>query len=196
MNWFLATEDALSNALGKKILSHCYQNLPDIHSLGLTGFGRIRSDLRDGKFTRLAQTYPVLVLTDLDQRTCAPSMRSEWCQGIHIPAKLIFRIVVRESESWLMADKTEFSRFFGIPISKITAQVEQISSPKEHLLGLVDRYGNKESKKILPPKGSKAVTSPLYNSVLIQFIENHWSPHSASVYSKSLKKALDRISHV
>ncbi len=193
MQWFLATEDPLSKALATKLLSHCFGNIEIAADLGQRGNSQMFMDMRDNKYCRLAKQHPILVLTDLDQNSCAPTLKERWCNGLALPAKLFFRIVVREAEAWLLADAEGFSSVSGIGKGKLPRDVETLNSPKEQMLSLVRKYGNRSIKEILPNLRSASKVSPSYNNILVECVKNNWDPKRGSARSLSLKKAIDRL---
>ena len=196
MKWFLATEDALSHALARKLLIAAQSNAEIEEDLGQTGNARLCEDMLNGKYCSLEKLNPVLLLTDLDQKSCAPILKKEWCRDLRMPRNSVFRIVVREAETWLMADLDAFSHFSGISKGKFPKDVEIFKSPKEQMLNLIRKYGNRKVKDILPRKGSTAKVSPNYNNILVRFVEESWNPKRASLHSPSLKKAIHRVSQI
>jgi hypothetical protein len=194
MQWYLATEDIISNALAKKILSTIHQDVEFVSDLGLKGNTKLKQNMK--KYCDLARQYPVLLLTDLDHLPCAPALKNNWCQELEIPKNFIFRIVVREAEAWLMAHREAFSHFSGVSKGKIPLKIEDLKSPKEQMLSLIKNHGNRAAKEILPRKGSTAKVSLTYNNTLVHFVEEFWNPNQAAIYSPSLKKTIDRLSNV
>jgi hypothetical protein len=64
-------------------------------------------------YNAAAQRTPWLVLVDLDQDfNCAAALVRDWLPTASTHMR--FRIVVRQIESWLLADGERFSRFFGV----------------------------------------------------------------------------------
>jgi hypothetical protein len=194
MQWYLATEDALSQALATKLLNACQSNVEIVSDLGLEGNSKLREGMK--KYCELAKHYPILVMTDLDQNACAPALKTQWCRGLRMPVNLVFRVAVREAEAWMIADLDAFSRFSGISKGKLPRNVESWPSPKEQVIDQVRKYGNRGIKDILPRKGSTAKVSPSYNNILIRFVEQYWDPMKAQHHSRSLKKAITRLSNL
>ena len=136
------------------------------------------------------------VLRDLDtDAECAPTLRERLLAA---PApSMMFRIAVREVESWLIADLNAFARFFSISPGRITGDPESLQHPKEHLVNLVRRSRSRAIRDdIVPREGSKAKVGPGYTSRIIEFVSTTWSPHEASVRSDSLRRCLDRLSRI
>jgi hypothetical protein len=107
----------------------------------------------------------------------------------------LFRIAVRETESWVLSDRMAFARFLGVAPAGIPNNPDDLSSdPKVALLKLVRRSSNRELKHdILPPRGSTSPVGLGYNSQLIRFVRSHWKSDRAAKHSPSLSRALIRV---
>ena len=70
------------------------------------------------KYLTASHVVPHLLLVDLNQTACAPALLTAW-QLAAPQARLLFRIVDRETEAWVLADRRVFSDFAGIPVSKV-----------------------------------------------------------------------------
>jgi hypothetical protein len=132
----LVIEDQLQRLVARKLIEQ--QNTLNIaRELGMTGNQYIKSNLK--KFNEAADfALPFVVLTDLDAYDCPIALLQEW-----LPSKphkrLLFRIAVREVEAWLLADRTNFAKFLGVPVSRITTEPEGIPKPKEFIFELARR---------------------------------------------------------
>lgn len=187
---FTVAEDPLGSALADRLVTNTGE-LSISTPMVLGGAGQIKKKLPE--LTRLAYSIPVLILTDLDRIECAPQMRDKWLKG-HEPSELLFRIAVRESESWLLADQEALAKFMSIPITKLTGNPDSLPDPKQFLLNLVKRHANKSMQTaLLPEKNSKAKVGLAYNSKLIEFVQEHWCPERAARRSDSLARAKQRI---
>ncbi len=196
MTWYLATEDQLSSTLAQKLIQSVHPESESSNDLGLKGNGKLKADLQSGKYTKLARHYHVMLLTDLDHMECAPSLRSLWTQSQKIPSKMLFRVAVREAEAWLMADSDAFSAFSGVSKGKIPRDIEAILNPKEAMLDLIRKHGNRTAQTILPRNGSSSKVSPSYNAVLCDFVREKWSADRAVMKAPSLKRAMERVQDV
>ncbi len=164
---------------------------------------------RGGQIKVLAPKYnaldlPIILLTDLDTYDCPPSLIQDWFKGVQINKNYLFRIAYGEAESWLMADRTGFSRWIGskitsIPDSQIIDRrknIKELVFPYKPSLFLMRDIATKATNikiknGLIPKEGSKK--GPLYNATLLPFIENYWNIESASMNSTSLQKAIQRI---
>ncbi|HLP48051.1 MAG TPA: hypothetical protein VK186_27075 [Candidatus Deferrimicrobium sp.] len=190
----IVIEDDLSKEMIKNILKqsggHFLVNtiFPDLkRENSNAGCNYIKK--RINGFNSAAKIIPYIVLTDLDENECAPSLMREWIPNGKHP-NLLFRVAVREVEAWVMADRNSFAKFLGIEPKIIPLDIDvQIQDPKRFLLDLTRRSRKKDIQiKLLPRKGSTAKVGPYYNQTLIAFLYDHWQLDEAIKYSDSLKR--------
>ena len=186
-------EDDLSKAVIMKILQS-----RDRYEVGIGfpmhGFGNIKKKI-DG-FNNAAKGMPYLVLTDLDKEECAPTLIQDWIKNVPIHQNLLFRVAVREVESWVLADRDCFAKFLGVEEVLIPVEVDEIGDPKDYLVNLVKKSSKRKLRDdIVPKKGSTAKQGPNYNGPLISFVKNFWNPDEAMQNSPSLRRAIKAIEH-
>lgn len=153
------------------------------------GFGDIKANI--AKYNKASEHFPFFVLTDLDNRECAPALLRDW-----LPEKksngLLFRVAVREVESWLLADREGFSSFLGISKTIMPLDPDGLHDPKETLFSLVRRSRKRVLRDaLLPTQFSKY--GPDYNRTLGKFINATWTPESAAETNPSLRKAINAL---
>lgn len=187
----VATEDELSEAVAAKIANEIFGDA-QVRFVRQGGFGYLRKNMR--KWSEVSRNFPVLVLTDLDRAVCAPRLVANWSEGRELPSNLKLRVAVRETESWLFADREGFAEFLSIARASVTAAPESIDDPKRYLLGLAKRAPRDVRDDLLPSRGSIATQGFGYNQRLGQFVREKWSPLRAAEASSSLRKAIDRLS--
>ena len=187
----LAVEDELSEAVLKVILNQSKR----LYSIGTCykkhGFGYLKSKIKS--FNAAAKFVPFAVLTDLDRTECPPLLVKEW---LDFPkhGNLIFRIAVRQVESWLMAHRKKFAEFMGVNENLIPSKPDELENSKRKVIELASKSRIKEIREaIVPKRGSSANIGPDYNGKLIYFVYSKWNPADASKNSQSLKKAMDCI---
>ena len=181
-------EDDLSGAVLRKILPDKYTYI----WIRGRGSGYIKKNISE--YNRTAKTVPVLVLTDLDRKECAPTLIEDWLPFHRHNPELLFRVAVREVESWVLADRGSFAKFLGIERTSIQVKVDEIDDPKEYLINLVRRSNKRELREaIVPGKGSEADHGPDYNGSLTQFIREYWDIQEAMCNSPSLKRAIKAV---
>jgi hypothetical protein len=188
----IVVEDVLSEVVAKTILGKINRKFYIGTCYGKQGFGYIKRNIP--AFNNAAKGgTPYLVLTDLDRKECAPLLIGQW---LSIPKydNLIFRVAVREIESWVLADRKEFAKFIGISKNKIPSNTDEINDPKEFLINLARKSRKTNLRKaIVPEDGISAIIGPNYNHALIDFITSKWRINEAKKNSPSLKRALMAI---
>lgn len=190
---YVATEDALSEAVADRLIKEENQNIYVAVRLGRKGNTYLKNKLRS--FAEIAQSFPVLLLTDLDRAECPAVLINDWSKRTVLPEMLLFRVAVHETEAWLLADREGFARYSGVPLHRMPTNPELIDNPKECLLNLVRRFGKKRAVKadILPERGSTATKGLGYNQALCEFVRRSWSLDRASQASDSLYRTRRRL---
>lgn len=187
----VATEDELSEAVAIKLVFEAHGHQPELRFMRRNGNVFLKASI--DKFCQIASRNTVLVMTDLDRGLCAPHLIADWFGDRLRPAGLIFRVVVREIESWLIADREGLASFLGVSCAKIDRNPDAIPDPKRHLLKIAGFAKGAVRRDILPGKGVRASQGFGYNARLCEFVEKHWSSNNAAQASASLAKARLRI---
>lgn len=188
----LAIEDALSEAVARKMVAAVRSDLVVSAVIGLCGNGYLKARARE--LNRTARSQPVMLLTDLDSPIrCAPELIADWLDGKPQP-NLLFRVAVMEVESWVLADRSEMALLLGVPEHRIPADTDSLAHPKEFIVNLARRSRSKRTREeMVPALGSTAKEGPFYNPLLTSFVQRAWSPRRASGSSPSLSRALARL---
>jgi hypothetical protein len=141
---------------------------------------------------------PVLALRDLDQDAgCAPTLLVALLPDKN--PKMLLRVCVNQSESWLMADREAYARFCGTAIGNIPERPEIIANPKRLIQGLGENGAasrlNRHFKKL------KSAAVPMWGMLgewHADFADNHWNPlrAAASGRAPSLTKAIARLQEI
>jgi hypothetical protein len=141
----------------------------------------------------------IFILTDLDSAVCASELIKSWvpmqAEQREMPAGFLFRIAVREVESWLIADRDVLAATLGIPKSNFSADPDSLEDPKAHLLGVIRAKGVRKIHRDMLP-GSNSRIGPEYNNVLCGFVKDHWDPERAALRSAGLRRALEALKKV
>ena len=135
------------------------------------------------------------VLTDLDTTDCPPTLIRDWFsipqnQPIALPPQVVFRVPVREVESWLLADRGAFARFMGIPKANFASRPDDLPNAKQHFFNVISQKGRRKWHKEMLPQASTASIGPLYNEKLCEFIRTKWDPARAATNSPSLARTI------
>jgi hypothetical protein len=187
----LLAEDPLSEAVLRKILATQAANLVAGTCYGKMGYGYVKKNIQG--FQRASAGMPLLALVDLESN-CAPQLVRDWLVA-PLQAGFLFRVAVREVESWLIADKGGLSQFLGVSPSRTNLlDPDSIDDPKRCLVDLARRSRKRDIRMGLAPRdGSTARVGPEYNPMLSDFVERLWSVDSAVCNSDSLRRAVHRI---
>ncbi len=199
-------EDKPSAEIAKVLVRHANR----IYSKNLhfkAGFPAIKNGFGDIKkrmpsFMEMARNgIPLLVLTDLDQLDCPPTLIRDWLRlppagSVKIPDQFAFRVAVREVESWILADREAFAKFLGIAVVNIPSEPEQLDDPKQHLLNIIKKKGRKKWNKEMLPQNRTSSIGPQYNEKLCKFISEQWDPGRAEKYAPSLARAIRSLEKI
>lgn len=187
----LAVEDALSEAVLRKMLESCVRPFEVANCYGRGGFGYLKKQI--GGFNNASRSVPFLVLTDLDRCECAPALIAEWLPNPR-HSNLLFRVAVREVEAWLLAHRPAIAEFLAVSEAHIPLMPETLDDPKLTLISAARRSRRREIREaIVPAAGTTAKQGPDYNSCLARFVAEAWDPHAAQKHADSLKRALRRL---
>ncbi len=183
----LAVEDDLSEAVLRRILQTRY-DVGVCYKRG--GFGYLKKTIHG--FNNASKGMPHIVLTDLDRRECAPTLIEDW---LPVPThhNLLFRVAVREVESWVLADRDRFAKFLGIRKTLVPVNVDAIDDPKKCLINLARKSKRNLREDIVPTEGSTAKQGPDYNGRLISFVKEFWDPCEAMRNSPSLARTIRAV---
>ena len=155
------------------------------------GFGNIKRSMI--KYKQASYVLPHVVLADLDNADCPVALRRAW-DAVDLPQFMLFRVAVRETESWLLGDCEGFADFTSVPTNKIPRAPEQVADPKELLVGLVRRCRNRRlAAELVPPPGSSVPIGPLYNERLISFVRDRWNVDTSAAVCPSLQRMRARL---
>lgn len=189
---FLATEDELSESVGLRLLKEFFPDKINVRKLRKGGNGYLTSNIHN--FSKIALQYPVCLITDLDNGKCAPELIAKLTQNAQLPQNFIFRIAVREVESWLLADHEAIKTLLGSKAStKLHPLPDNIPNPKQYLLKLALKAPRQVRKDLVADAGAIALQGLGYNNRLSNFIHNTWNPTMASERSDSLKRACESL---
>jgi len=184
----LAVEGRLDEEVLRKAIQESRRPYQVMGCYGKKGKEDLNAKLPN--FNQAARVSPWIVLRDLDHDAeCAPKL----VRGLlpHPYPNLVFRVAVREVESWLLADTVNFSKFLGVGQERIAAQPDQIRNPKQELVGIARGSQRREIQEaIVPRAGSTSRVGKDYNGKLTEFVLKHWDVQRARKKSPSLNKAM------
>lgn len=190
----LATEDELSEAVGKHLLIDAGYDLSPSPFLRRNGFGYLRSKM--DSWCEMAKRKPVVLLTDLDNALCPVELRKNWLGTRKNPKNLIIRVAVREIESWLMADHDALRTLVGHRGS-LPPNPDLLPDPKQFLLRLIAKQASRSIREdLVAEEGAIASQGIGYNARLSEWVATVWSAERAALRSESLRRARLRLSEL
>ncbi len=148
------------------------------------------------QYNQAACFAPWLVVVDLDQDAeCAPDLVR---MTLPNPAgEMRFRVAVRATEAWLLADAENLAAFLGIPEARILSNPEEGMNPKATVINLARRSRRREIREdMVPREGSGARVGPGYAGRLIDFAttaDHLWRPEVAVRRSDSLRRCVEAL---
>lgn len=153
-------------------------------------------------FANAARGAAHLIMADLDNRPCVPDLIEDWfaCDlddySVRRPPNLIFRIAVRESESWVMADREAFAKFLGVATHLVPARPDEISDPKRLLIELARKSRKRDLRNDLVPRpGDLRSIGPDYNGRLAEFLNGDWRAKQAAFTSPSFQRMFSALNY-
>lgn len=190
----LATEDELSEAVGKRLLIDAGYQLEPTPLLRRNGSGYLRSKM--DSWCEMAKRKPVVLLTDLDRTACPAELRATWIGDRKPSENFILRIAVREIESWLLADHQALRTIVGnrgsLPIDP-----DLLPDPKQYFLRLISRQARRGVREELVAEAGAIASQGIgYNARLSHLVATVWSPERAALRSRSLHRARIRLSEL
>jgi hypothetical protein len=108
--------------------------------------------------------------------------------------RTLLRVVVRELESWFLADKRGLASFLHVSPVLIPNNPEELRDPKQFLINLARRSRKASIRRALvPAEGSSASVGPGYVAEIETFVANTWDLAAARTNSLSLNRCLLRL---
>ena len=190
----LAVEDALSEAILRRVLAErpVEYVVGAVYSKGGAGYLKKQA----GAFNSAARVCPFVLLTDLDDHECPPGLVTEWLAGRPKNGSFLFRVAVREVESWLLADLANLRSFLHIRSASAFQAPEGLRSPKEELLKIAADSRVRQTREALvwrDGKSGRLRQGPDYNGTLAQFVVESWSVVTARSICPSLNGLLSAL---
>ena len=155
------------------------------------GKGKIKKQI--GAYNNAAKYGYYFVIADLDtEYKCASSLIQDWLPGRRA-SQLLFRVAVREVESWLLADRENFAAFFSVSKQLIPLNPDSETDPKRTVIALAKKSRKRDIREDIVPIDDYAAIGPGYNIQLQSFIQNVWNIDSARKNSQSLDRAVKSL---
>lgn len=149
---------------------------------------------------RLSMEAPVVCVFDSDG-DCIISILRKYAGDNWKKQRLAINFAIDEGETWLMADRKGFSKYFGLELSAVPSKMDNMEELSYSIPYKTSLYF---LQKLVPLSSKKSVVEnfhcdrpgkkpPTYNSLWPEFIEKYWNVEMASQNSDSLLRAINRI---
>ena len=185
----VAVEGATDVSVIKRIFTALGHELAFSHGLR----GKLYLDRNLNGYNSAARFAPWLVLRDLDHDAPCPSELIRRLLPQPSP-QMMFRICVREVESWLLADHESLATFIGVRVSRVPADPDTLDDPKATVVNLARHSRIRAIREdMVPAEHMSGTTGPAYSSRIAEFVREHWRPEVASARSTSLRRCIDRL---
>lgn len=184
-------EGLTDEAVARKLIAYCQHECGTIY--GKQGKTYLQRTVA-GFNVRATFGNPILMLVDFMDTglACPPEVAMHWLPGRS--PRMLVRVVVRELESWLLADWKGMADFLGISPSLVPVAPEVLSDPKQALVNLARRSRRTIRRKALvPAEGVSAAVGPGYTDAIEEYVRNYWNIDQARDRSPSLDKCVHRL---
>jgi hypothetical protein len=132
----LVVEDQLSLAVAERLVEHAAPGTEVAMRQVVRGRDRVRAEVP--KYVNACCVIPHFVLVDLDSDPCPRALLEAWKVFPPKPGLLI-RVVPREVEAWVLADRPGFASFASVPMNKLPHAPETLADAKQTLINLARR---------------------------------------------------------
>lgn len=185
---YVTVEGDLDAAVMRRLLSDLRLPITRLDAEG----GRSKIKTRVPKLLEAAQRVRWLVVVDLDDDDCPPTLMKQW--NIPTDAHLIFRVVTRAVESWIMGDRSGLAKFLNVSEDRVPVEPETLDDPKGSLIAVAKHSRNRDIRDgLVPRESSGRKQGPLYTVLLSEFVRTDWNPRAARVASSTLDRCLTRL---
>lgn len=191
----IAVEDDLSHAVLAEMLKQTRRGFDVAVCYKQNGYGYLKRNLP--AFLRASSVKPFIILADLDINPCAVTLADLWLgQPTKLPKTALFRVAVKEVESWVLADSKSLASFMGVREKEFPANPDQLDDPKEFIVEVArkSRFQTIQNSMV-PAAGSKANVGPYFNRTVVQFVRNHWEATKAQSHSDSFRRAWNAVNN-
>jgi hypothetical protein len=147
------------------------------------------------RYNKAARFSRWFVLRDLNgDAPCAGELIGDLLR--HPARHMCFRVAVRASEAWLLADRAQIAEFLGLQLALIPTQPDHLADPKREMVNLARRSRRRVIRAdMVPDTKSTARVGPAYSARIIEFALEKWRPETAAATSPSLARCIAALQH-
>ena len=186
----LLVEGRLDETVARRIVEEAGGTVSTVY--GKQGVGYVGKKIQG--FNGLAKGIPILALADLKDIdfNCPARAVEGWLP--HRNEAMLFRLVVREIESWLLADRANIAQFLGVSKANVPRDPESLDDPKRRVVNLARQSQRRRIREqLVPPKGVSASQGPGYTPEMQKFVRRSWSLQAAADTSESLERCVAAV---
>jgi len=164
-------------------------------SYGKQGVGYIKNKI--GAFNAASKGAIYLALVDLMDTSypCPSEAMANW-----LPQRqpnMIFRFVIREIESWLLADRAALASFLSVDPKAMPDDVERLPDPKRTLINIARKSRSRNIKtSLVTSANSTAQEGIFYTSELIRFVQQELDVERACSNAVSLQRCVAKLTGI
>lgn len=182
----VAVEGIVDLAVASRLLSHVGRTTGPAYVKG--GKSPLMRKLRG--YNSAARVASWFVLVDLNSdEECAPPFVQR-----HLPtpaANMVFRVAVRQAETWLMGDRARLARFLQISEARVPIDPEAEPNAKRAMVSLARRSSDPLVRADMVPRAESGRSiGAAYPGRLIEFADRHWRPDVAELRVDSLRRCI------
>lgn len=186
----VACEGHVDNAVIGRVLEGHDVEAPTAHVTG----GVVSLMRRLPGFIAAAHHSAWIVQRDLDQdAACAPELLRD--RALAGPPGLNLIIAVRQTESWLLADRDRIAAFLGVRAGLVAEHPEMLASARDHVVSLARRSRQRAIRDgMVPRESSGRAVGAEYAGRMIEFASRHWQfDDAAQRAAPSLRTFVRRV---
>jgi hypothetical protein len=187
---YALVEGDLDATVARRVIAHAGGVTGTVY--GKKGVNYIKN--RIDSFNESARGIPILTLVDLMDTDfgCPVEARDAWLPNRN--EGMILRFVVREIESWLLADRSGMARFLRIRRSAVSYHPENLVDPKRTLVELARTSHSASLRKDLVPNDpSQNAQGKGYTSRVQDFVRKTWDIEAAAENAGSLRRCIRSV---
>lgn len=185
----LLVEGRVDAAFARRLVSHC-GGQPG-REYGGQGINYLLS--RAAGFVRAATPQRrLLVLADFMDLKVPCAVAGLEKLNVEASPSACVRLVVREIESWVMADVQAVSEWLSVPVIRLPEAPDDVDDPKRTFLAIVRRSRKRRLAEELV-HATREREGRLYAKNMAGFAMRDWSPERAAERSPSLARAIQRV---
>lgn len=185
-------EDTLCCALGERLVESYLPAwgmvAPPVDKAGITKL--VPALPRYAKFSQNTHAA-VLCIADTD-RGCAKKLAEKWRPKL-APGEFLLRLAVAEAESWVLADRVSFAKYFDVPLNRIPDAPDEVEDPTRLVLELAAKSRKRVIREEVVNRTAPIKAGSGYNLHLGAFVRGAWRTDDAAARSPSLARAVTRL---